>query len=308
MNVIKYTFGMCLFCILAGCIGTDLVDKPLAPKPAEIKFEPIALTLLVADSATVKGTVFATDGSILDLPIQWESADESVGTVDGSGKVIAISKGQTWIIASADSYTDSLFLTVVENADEVASVDIEGERNSIEIDEQLQLTAVVRNVSGDVIPSSIVNWSSTDDAVVSVDNQGLVTGKSAGIASVIAESEGVESEPFVIEVGGMVIERSGMFSGLNGYSASGTAVLRVDGDDKSLIFESDFSTQNGPGLFIYLSPSGDSVAGGISLGAIKSTSGMQTYEIPSSEDTDQYQFVIIYCQPFGVLFGNAELQ
>jgi len=82
----------------------------------------------------------------------------------------------------------------------------------------------------------------------------------------------------------------------------------VNGDQAVLKFSSDFVCQNGPGLYIYLSPISSGVTGGLSLGMIKSTSGAQEYELPNGSNPDLYDHVIIYCQPFGVLFGAASFE
>jgi len=90
----------------------------------------------------------------------------------------------------------------------------------------------------------------------------------------------------------------GSFSGQNGYSASGTAVLTVDGSQASLRFESNFQTQSGPGLFVYLSPNRTNVSGGVNLGQLQSTGGEQSYTVPGSVNTADMNFAIIYCMPF----------
>ncbi len=61
-------------------------------------------------------------------------------------------------------------------------------------------------------------------------------------------------------------------------------------------------------MYIYLSPEEEGVSGGVNLGELKSTSGAQTYAIPASVDPADFDYVIIYCQPFGVPFGTATLE
>jgi hypothetical protein len=293
---------------MSGCIGTDIIDEPLSPSPSEIILNPSALALLPGQSENIQATVLTAGGIELNVQVSWLSRDTSVATVNESGLLSAFGTGQVFIIAMAETIKDSVLVTVVADQDAVASVEIEGNSGLLEIGETMLLTAVVRNVNGDEIEGKSVSWSSSNPLAASVDQNGIVTGVASGNVTIRAEAEGIISSPFAIEVQSEAIERRGVFTGLNGYDASGTTVLRVQGNTKTLLFEDDFATQNGPGLFIYLSPNANNVSGGVNLGQIKSTSGSQTYNIPSAEDTDQYDHVIIYCQPFGVPFGTAALQ
>jgi len=102
----------------------------------------------------------------------------------------------------------------------------------------------------------------------------------------------------------IVIVKSGNFDGLAGHYAEGLAkIIEVDGST-FLRFE-DFEVTNGPDLRVYITKDGD-VKNGIHLEKLKGSKGNQNYEL---EDIDaaQYNSVVIYCQPFGVYFGQAQL-
>jgi hypothetical protein len=45
----------------------------------------------------------------------------------------------------------------------------------------------------------------------------------------------------------------------------------------------------------------------VSLGKLKANNGNQNYDIPSETDLTRYDTVLIWCRPFSVLFGSAEL-
>jgi hypothetical protein len=98
----------------------------------------------------------------------------------------------------------------------------------------------------------------------------------------------------------------GNFSGNMSYTVSGTAEIVNDNNQKKLVLKG-FSTNNGPDLKVYLATT--TQAGNfISLGALKSTSGQQVYDISGMPDFAQHKFVLIWCQQFSVLFGAAELK
>jgi len=103
---------------------------------------------------------------------------------------------------------------------------------------------------------------------------------------------------------GIVIVKSGNFEGLAGHYAEGLAkIIEVEGST-FLRFE-DFEVTNGPDLRVYITKDGD-VKNGIHLEKLKGSKGNQNYELEDI-DIEQYNTVVIYCQPFGVYFGEAEL-
>jgi hypothetical protein len=100
------------------------------------------------------------------------------------------------------------------------------------------------------------------------------------------------------------IIKTGTFEGLAGHQAQGIAkILEINGES-FLRFE-EFDVTNGPDLRVYLTPNGD-VHDGIHLDKLKGSKGNQNYSLEDI-DTDVYDTVVIYCQPFGAYFGQAEL-
>lgn len=85
--------------------------------------------------------------------------------------------------------------------------------------------------------------------------------------------------------------------------ADGSRVLRLE----------DFDVTNGPDLHALISPvpnpesRDDVTAGGyIDLGSLKGNRGAQNYDIPADYELPDTPFsIVIYCQPFHVLFASA---
>ena len=301
-------FSLLFAALIGGCIGTDFVDQPLAPAGSKAEIEPSSLSLNVDEEYPLDFMLVAVDGSELAATWTWSSRAADVAIVDNNGLVKAIAAGQTWIDGIANQmFADSVLVTVVADVNAIASITVEGDTTNLDVGETRQLTAVLRNINGDIL-SGTVDWSSLNPDVAAVDNSGLVTAKTDGVTSIVASAGSVSSVPFELTVGESVISRTGTFSGRNGYHAEGTAILTTSGNNSNLYFDADFQTQSGPGLYVYLTPNESNVAGGLSLGPILSTTGEQTYTLPGSADPDDYNYVIIYCQPFGVLFGVAPLQ
>ena len=98
----------------------------------------------------------------------------------------------------------------------------------------------------------------------------------------------------------------GEFSGADSFhQVSGQAQIIEQENKRYLRFE-NFESTNGPDLKVYLSE--DSNANSyITLGALKGNLDSQNYEIPPEADLEKYSKVLIWCEKFSVLFGEADL-
>ena len=94
--------------------------------------------------------------------------------------------------------------------------------------------------------------------------------------------------------------------------AGSATIYQLSGGERVLRFE-DFSVTNGPDLHVLLAAhpnpaSRDDVHEAyIDLGPLKGNVGNQNYDIPADVDLSQYQSVVIYCEPFHVVFATATL-
>ncbi|HUG13665.1 MAG TPA: DM13 domain-containing protein [Thermomicrobiales bacterium] len=102
---------------------------------------------------------------------------------------------------------------------------------------------------------------------------------------------------------------SGQFHGADDFHfGQGTAlIIEVEPGRYVLRFE-EFSVRNGPDLYVYLSTNPDGAsANDYNIGALKATDGSFNYDIPPDVDISIYRSVIIWCEPFAVLFATAPL-
>lgn len=97
--------------------------------------------------------------------------------------------------------------------------------------------------------------------------------------------------------------RMGAFSGLNGKTVAGTAT--VDGERVTL---SNFSSDEGPDLHIYLTNGTDeaAIAAGKQISAVSYDSAMQTFML-NGVDAATYSTVVIHCDKAKAVFGAATL-
>ena len=110
--------------------------------------------------------------------------------------------------------------------------------------------------------------------------------------------------------------KAGMFRDADRFhKGSGAATLYRIGEDSHVLRLEDFRVTNGPDLHVLLTNHADPqnrddihAEGYLDLGSLKGNIGSQNYEIPAGADIDAAASVVIYCQPFHVVFSVAPLQ
>lgn len=100
----------------------------------------------------------------------------------------------------------------------------------------------------------------------------------------------------------------GDFMGVNDgiHNAEGKAKILTLSDGSQIIRLEEFRSTNGPDVHLYLSTN-KQASDFIDLGRLKANIGNQNYQIPVNTDYNKYNYVLIWCQPFSVLFGSAQL-
>lgn len=104
----------------------------------------------------------------------------------------------------------------------------------------------------------------------------------------------------------------GTFGGLSGYQVKGEATVERQADGSyELLFSSAFSASSGPALVVVMSDRAtlgtiQTGQGDVRVGELKSNSGAQSYDLSAAAAVRRY--VWIFCEPFGVDFGKAELK
>ncbi len=112
----------------------------------------------------------------------------------------------------------------------------------------------------------------------------------------------IKTEP--VDVSGQKLLSQGTFMS-NVHPTSGTVKLYEKDGKRTLIF-TDFKTDGGPDLRIYLAET-TGVRNFIELTKLNA-GGNFSVELPAEADPARQRYVLIWCKAFSVLFGNAELK
>lgn len=151
-------------------VGTPVTGISLDPR--EFTLETIGI------SFTVKPVISPEDAS--DLGVVWESADTKVVSVASDGTVTAIGPGTTTVKATTNdgSFTSNCVVSVKSPAQHVSL-----DKTSLKLleGESGKLTATVYPLNS---TQKTLTWVSDHPDVASVDNEGNVTARKAGTATV----------------------------------------------------------------------------------------------------------------------------
>lgn len=294
---------------LTACVKTEIVPETLEP---QLRAEPASVSLTVGQTLQLSATYTDELGRDQSAQIQWNMATSAVASVSAGGLLTALTPGQAWAVALAPGgLADSTLVTVVQNENAVARVEISAAQTALNVEAALQFSAKAFNGKDVEVVGQATTWESTDPNVLTVNSDGLATGKNAGAASVTATIAGVKSLPYAVQVlplGGA--SRMGTFVSSNGYSTKGTATLQQTAQALRLLLGSDFHASNGPKLGVYLAKTASgalNAQNSLSLGNLTQNDGAQEYAVPAGVSLQDYDYVVIYCIPFNVRFGSAKL-
>ena len=144
-----------------------------------------ALAIYVGESKSITATVKPDDATNKELT--WKSSDETVATVDATGKVTGKKIGTATITATArdgSGVSGSCTVTVVST---VKKVTVEPATLTLGKNKSYTLTATVNAQPG---TDTGVTWTSSDETVATVDAAGKVTATDkAGTVTITATSK-----------------------------------------------------------------------------------------------------------------------
>ena len=142
------------------------------------------LTLDVNGTAKLNATVKPDDATT--KTVTWKSDNEGVAIVDNSGNVTAKAAGTATITATVDGKSASCKVTVNGQTTTVPVQSVGLNQTTLELiaGKEATLTATVKP---DDATNKTVTWSSNNETVATVDNNGKVTAKAAGEAIITAK-------------------------------------------------------------------------------------------------------------------------
>jgi uncharacterized protein YjdB len=201
-----------------GSADVDVSQPPPSPF-VSVLITPRAATINALGDV-VQLTATAKDSSSGDIPgatFVWRSLNPTVATVGSTGNVTAKTVGTALIVAAAGVVADTATITVRQIP---AAMAVDPKSLTLHVGGTGQLRATVTDSGATAIPNSPVTWRPSAPGIASVSSSGLVTGVSAGVATVTATSGDLSADATVT-----VVAQGAM----SGFYVSPTGTAQGDG-------------------------------------------------------------------------------
>jgi len=176
------------------------------------------------------------------------------------------------------------------------------------------------NSIGEIDNSNTVVWSSSNEAVATIDATGLLSALTAGTTTITAQIEDgttIITEtalPITVTLESTETEtppanKSGTITTTSSYRLEGDfTIAEIENTNNILISIADnyTATTSLPGLYIYLSNNPNSINGALELGAVTVFNGAHSYTV-SNTNINNYTYILYWCKPFGVKVGEGKI-
>src|SRR6266550_4491695 len=174
----------------SGWVVQDYLAKIVPTVPvAAVTVTPASVSVLQGQTVQLTATPRDANGNPLTgRAISWQSSNNTIATVNGSGLVTGVTAGSVTITATSEGQSGTASITVAGAP--VASVTVTPPSASVPAGQTVQLTATLKDANGNVLTGRTVTWASNNTTVATVNSNGLVTTKVAGSATITATSEG----------------------------------------------------------------------------------------------------------------------
>ena len=164
---------------------------------AEVEVTAPATTIEVGATVQLSAAGFNASGEELEAAeFVWSSGSQTIATVNAStGLVTGVAPGSVEISAAEIESGEAGSITIVVIPAAVASVAVEPASIEIERGDTAHLEVVLRDARNVILTGREIQWTSSNEAVATVDEQGVVHAVSAGgPVTITATSEGVSDQ------------------------------------------------------------------------------------------------------------------
>ena len=144
------------------------------------------LSLTKGESETIKAVLSPNNAT--NNRVTWSSSNPNVAKVDNNGNIKALSAGKTTItVKTADgNKTASCIVTVTNVKVDVTDIKLNVEELTITINNSKTINTIITPTNA---TNKNIKWTSSDNKIAKVDNNGKVTGLSLGKAIITAQTE-----------------------------------------------------------------------------------------------------------------------
>jgi uncharacterized protein YjdB len=183
-------------CSASGGTTTE-PQPPTGPEVTTVSVTPSTAAIMVGATTGLSAVVKDGQGNVMaSQSVSWSTSNPATATVASDGTVTGVGAGAATITATTAGKSGTSALTVTASppppppAPVVTSVSVSPSTASVLVGATTTLTATVKDENGNVMSGQTVTWSTNNPAVATVSAAGVVTGASAGSATITATCAG----------------------------------------------------------------------------------------------------------------------
>lgn len=170
-------------------------DKSVAV--TEVRLDKTATTLVEGDTEELMATVMPENAT--DKGIEWKSSNESVATVSQTGLVTALKEGPAVITVITNDGGFEATCDVTVNKKDIPVTEVQLNKETMDLMEGDEEKLVVTVKPDDATDKSVV-WESSNETVVTVDQDGLVKAVREGDAMITVTAKNGVSASCIVGV------------------------------------------------------------------------------------------------------------
>ena len=204
--------------------------QPDATEPvADIVVNPSAPTVALNTQLPLQALVRDAAGELVpDASVTWTVENADIASVSPAGVLTGLALGTTQVAASARGKSGIATVTVTRTP--VSSVVVRPNSAHAAVGSRTQLTATTYDAGLIVLAGRGITWTTNNAAVATVDANGLVTAKAAGVATITATSEG-KSDVCQLDVSRLPVATISIEAGATSIPQNGTTTLVATTED-----------------------------------------------------------------------------
>ena len=152
--------------------------------PDRIELKEYSATLEIGETKQIFATIYPENAT--NKSIKWKSDNENIAKVSNNGLITAINEGKTYIWGETINNKITKFIVNVNKKQiEEKSIKINKSYLILNVGNSEQLTATIEPTNA---TNKNVTWTSADESIVSVNQNGLLLAKKKGITYIKAKS------------------------------------------------------------------------------------------------------------------------
>jgi uncharacterized protein YjdB len=168
-----------------GTIAINVSLIPVASVAVTLERTTVFIGYTTKATATMRD---AANNELVGRAVTWQSSNPAAATISADGVITAIANGTSTITATSEGISNTAIVNVTQAP--VAFVNVTADNLALIVGQKTQAHALLSDENRRPLTGRVVEFSTSNASVATVDNAGVVTATGAGSVNIIAASEG----------------------------------------------------------------------------------------------------------------------